>query len=149
MVGGATSLLVLRLMGQIVDRAGPIWTLAGGSLGTIAVILAGFAFGPMLHPMVMFIGFMGFQSARQISLQTLSSLVPGPAERARYQSAHSAAQHLCSAAGAGLGSVLLSEGPGRVLVGMGRVSAVACGMALMVVPLAAWLYGRVRPGAAR
>ncbi len=147
MAGGATSFIILRLVGGLVDRVGPVWTLSVGSAGLVAVILTGFAFGaPLMPPILLFVGFMGFQSIRQISFQTLSSLVPAPSERARYQSAHSASQHLFSAVGAMIGATILVEGPGKTLIGMGTLSVFACAMAVAIIPAVAWLYGQVKDG---
>ena len=58
--------------------------------------------------------------------------MPGPAERARYMSAQSAVQHLASAAGAVLGTQILTERADGTLVGMDELAwaAVATSIAL-------------------
>lgn len=140
MVGGASSFLMLRLMGKRVDRFGSSKVFLGGTLILIGTVAMGFMLSPpILTPMLIFPLYMGGQSIRNVSLQTLTSKVPGPTERARYQSAQSAAQHLFSAAGAVIGSAMLKETETHALTGMSKVAALSICLSLSVPILVLWV----------
>jgi len=64
---------------------------------------------------------MGF---RNVGMQTTTSKVPTPVERARFMSLQSAVQHGSSSLGAMLSTVLLTEGADHRMVGMPRVAIV-------------------------
>jgi predicted MFS family arabinose efflux permease len=151
MVGGAVTFATRRLAGRLVDRAGAPSVAAGATALLLVVLGVGYAFPPAGVPVLpIFVGFMVANSTRNVALNTLSSRVPAPAERARFMSAQSAVQHLAAALGAGLSAQLLSERDGR-LAGMTAVallaSAVACALPVAVARVAAGL--RARDAAAR
>ena len=82
-------------------------------------------------------------SLRNPSLSTLASRVPMASERARFQSTQSAVQHLASAGGALLSSMLLSTGEGGRLVGMWKVAAFSGALSVAVPMLMAAVQPRV------
>jgi predicted MFS family arabinose efflux permease len=150
LVGGLVSFATMQLVGRLVDRFGA--TLVA-TIGTVFFI--GCLFVSFVRPqyswsaLALFVAFMGTSSFRFIPLQSLSSRVPPPAERARYMSAQSAVQHIASAAGALLASHMLTELPGGRLVGMDRVGLLAMALG-SVVPLLLWVVEsqvRAREGA--
>ena len=55
-----------------------------------------------------FVWFMMAMAARNVPYNTLTTRVPGPTERARFQSIQSAVQHGASAIAAGAGPLLLT-----------------------------------------
>jgi predicted MFS family arabinose efflux permease len=151
MAGGGVSFLVLRLAGRWVDRAGAPRVSAVGTVIFAAVMLVAFAFPPAGLPVVVvFVAFMIGNSLRNVATNTLSSRVPGPAERARFMSAQSAVQHLASSLGAVLSTRLLSDGADGRLLGIRSVAFFSAGLSL-VVPflLAAVAAGIARRDAAR
>jgi predicted MFS family arabinose efflux permease len=87
---------------------------------------------------------MGSMSARNVSLQTLTSKVPQPAERARLQSAQSAVQHLAAAAGAVGSSALLDASVTDRLVGLDKIVIVCLLLSLPTFPLVRWLESSVK-----
>ncbi len=131
LVGGAVSLVAARIAGRFVDRVGAFRVGTSGTLLQMVTVWIGFAtailpIGSLLGSMfVMFTVFMLSNSMRTVALQTLTSKVPRPAERARFQSLQSSVQHLSSAAGASLSARLLSTNARHELVGMPRVAWVA------------------------
>ncbi len=142
LVGGTVSFATMRLAGALTDRRGPPVVATFGCLMFIAVLLVGF-----IHPvsaipvLAVFVAFMVSGSFRFVPLQTQSSRVPGPSERARFMSAQSAVQHLASAAGAMVGAQALSEGPGGTLVGMDRLAWAAV-ITAVILPVLVWLVDR-------
>jgi predicted MFS family arabinose efflux permease len=151
MVGGAVTFGTMRLAGHLVDRAGAAAVAAGATALFLAVLGFGFAFPPAGVPVLpLFVAFMVANSTRNVSLNTLSTRVPEPAERARFMSAQSAVQHLAAAFGAALSSRLLWESGGR-LEGMPRLAAFAGVLALalpvIVAGVAAGLRTRARDAA--
>jgi predicted MFS family arabinose efflux permease len=134
MAGGAVSFLVLRLAGRWVDQVGAPRVAAAGTAIFIAVLLVAFAYPPAGLPVVVaFVAFMIGNSLRNVSVNTLSSRVPGPAERARFMSAQSAVQHLASSVGAGLSTQLLTVGPDGRLGGI-RTLAFFSGAVALLLP---------------
>ncbi len=138
MAGGVVSFLVLRVAGRAVDRFGAPRVATLGTVVFVAVMMVAFAYPPAGLPVAAaFAGFMVGNSLRNVSINTTSSRVPAPAERARFMSAQSAVQHLASALGAGLSTRLLTvEADGR-LGGMRSVAFVSTGLALLVPALLA------------
>lgn len=142
MVGGVSSLITLRIMGPLVDRLGVTRVFAAGSVGV--VLTTGVAFVPdpsWLPPLALFPLFMASTSAANVAQQTLCTAVPGPAERARYQSAQSALQHMGAALGASIGTAILSSDPDRggSLVGMPMLAVFSMSVCLILPPLALWV----------
>jgi predicted MFS family arabinose efflux permease len=149
MIGGVVSFGVLRAGGRLVDRAGAPAVATIGTALYLAILAFGLAYPqPWLPVLFLFAAFMTANSLRNVSATTLSSRVPGPAERARFMSAQSAVQHLASAIGATLSTRVLSVGPGGRLEGM-RVlvagsAAVAALLPVLLVAVAARLRRRER-----
>jgi predicted MFS family arabinose efflux permease len=142
MVGGVSSLITLRVMGPLVDRLGVSRVFAAGSLGV--VLTTGVAFVPVpgwLPPLALFPLFMASTSAANVAQQTLCTAVPGPAERARYQSAQSALQHMGAALGASIGTAILSSDPdnGGSLIGMPTLAMFSMTICMLLPPLAVWV----------
>jgi predicted MFS family arabinose efflux permease len=112
MAGGAVSFLVLRAAGRWVDRVGAPRVATAGTAVFIAVMMVAFAYPPAGLPVVAaFVSFMIGNSLRNVSINTLATRVPGPAERARFMSAQSAVQHLSSSVGAALSTQILTVEP--------------------------------------
>lgn len=145
MVGGVTSLLALRLFGPLVDRYGHFPLFALGTLAMMITVAVGFYPAlPLIPPLLLFPLMMGSMSARNVSLQTLTSKVPQPAERARLQSAQSAVQHLAAAAGAVGSSALLDASVTDRLVGLDKIVIVCLLLSLPTFPLVRWLESSVK-----
>lgn len=112
-LGGVASLLSTQLGGRAVDRFGSFRV---GTVGTVLVVSVVFYFfylpiGPQAVGVIyaMFVAFMVANGLRNVSYNTLTTKVPDPQVRARFQSLQSATQHGASAAAAMLSSVLLTE----------------------------------------
>jgi MFS family permease len=154
--GGIASLLVLRPLGRLVDRVGSFPISLAGAIGYAVVCwLCFIALPPWIHALcaveeevagvpfswgwvvvtLLFVLFMLTSNARNVAFGTLSSRVPPPALRARYQSLSSMVQHIGLAAGGLAGPVLLSSRPDGSLVGIDRVAWLSLST-LLVVP---WL----------
>lgn len=147
LTGGAVSFFTMRGAGQIVDRFGSTVLIAVGVTG-IGVLMGvlGVLQDPRTPVVAAFALFMVFSSGRNVSLQTLTSKVPRPDERAGFQSIQSAIQHAAAAMGAMSSSVLLSEVDGR-LSGAPMLVAVATAVSTLMVPAAFLLERRLkRPG---
>jgi predicted MFS family arabinose efflux permease len=110
LAGGAASFVTLRPFGRLVDRHGSFKIALAGTLLTIVVLLAGFVFAWRWIPVpVIFLGFMLCNGLRNVSVQTLTTKVPTPEERARFMSLQSMTQHLFSALGAFASSQILGQ----------------------------------------
>ena len=132
LAGGLVSLVTARVAGRFVDRVGAFRIGTFGTLLQMVVVYVSFATallpiaGAFLASMYgMFTAFMFSNSVRAVALGTLTSRVPHPDERARFQSLQSSVQHLSSAAGASLSARLLSTSASHELVGFPRVAYVA------------------------
>lgn len=133
MAGGVVSFGVMRLCGILVDRIGPPSVAAIGAGIMIADLATGILRSPPLIPVLLFfVVFMISGSFRGVAMNTQSTRVPGPTERAGFMSTQSAVQHLSAAAGAFLGSELLSEGPDHQLVGMPAVVGLSMGICALL-----------------
>ena len=126
LAGGSISFVVTRVVGSYVDRLGATRVATAGSL-IFALILGGtFVLElPQLPAMLIFATFSVSTAVRNVALNTLSSRVPFPHERARFMSLQSAMQHLAAAFGASLGSALLVERADGQLGGMPLVASIA------------------------
>ncbi len=143
MVGGVISFATVRLAGVWTDRFGAANVAIIGTLLYVANIVVGFIAPLAVIPiLVVFVMFMVSSTFRMIPMQALTSRVPSQQERARFMSAQSAAQHMACAAGAMLGSVLLSSAPDGKLVGMSTVAWLSATMAC-VLPFLAWTIQRM------
>ena len=145
-IGGLVSFVTLRLVGRLVDRFGSF------RVGTVASLVLALAFdlmfvnvprAPPVTPMAIFLFFA--LAARNVSYNTLSSRVPGPAERARFMSFQSAVQHLASALGASVSAQVLFVQPDGRLGNVPTLGRMAIALTLLL-PL---LLFRVERGVRR
>ena len=138
LVGGALSFVVTRLSGWLIDRFGPFAVAAFGSVMAAAVLYASFGTAPPLLPVwaifALFFTAMGF---RNVPINTLMSLVPGPRERARFMSIGSAVQHMSAAFGAFLSSQVLVVLPDKSLHGMQQLAQMSISLTL-ALPVVLW-----------
>jgi predicted MFS family arabinose efflux permease len=145
MLGGVASLLTLRVVGPMVDRVGMMRVYWAATVAlTVTTGLAFLIEPPILPPTLLFPLFMASTSGANVALQTLFAAVPQASERARYQSAQSAVQHLGAAAGASLGTLLLDGGDPTRLVGVPRIAVFSMAVTLLLPLGAAWVQGRLR-----
>ncbi|MFM2247632.1 MAG: hypothetical protein RL071_3706 [Pseudomonadota bacterium] len=145
MLGGLASLLTLRVVGPMVDRVGMMRVYWAATVAlTITTGLAFLIEPPILPPTLLFPLFMASTSGANVALQTLFAAVPRPPERARYQSAQSAVQHLGAAAGASLGTLLLDGVDPTRLEGVPRIALFSMAITLLLPLGAAWVQGRLR-----
>lgn len=150
LVGGGISFLTMQAAGRMVDRGGPLPAFLIGSGLLLAVVLSGLALAQLLPAMVLVAGFMVANSFRMVAINTLTSRVPPPAERAGFMALDSVAHHAAITA-ASLASVwLLSTGAEGALLGMERLGWLSALLALATLPLAWLLWRRLatRPVAA-
>ncbi len=148
-IGGLFSFFSMRGVGLLVDRFGSTPVSIVGTLLLVAVQAAGFVTDQMLLPMTLFfVLFMVAQSSRAVAMSAVTTRVPQPHERARYQSLQSAVQHLGQGSGSILGSLILTELPDKRLGGMPRLTVVAMVLALTLPPMLIWVQRRLarRPG---
>jgi predicted MFS family arabinose efflux permease len=138
LVGGLFSFVTLRFMGGLVDRFGSFKV---GTVGTIMVASVTFVwtivYQSWIPVIVLFVAFMVSMAVRNVSYNTLTSRVPAPEERARFQSIQSSVQHLASASGAYLSSKLLTTLPDQRLEGMRTVGIVSI-VITFIVPFMLW-----------
>ncbi len=152
--GGLASLVATQLGGRLVDRFGSFRVGTVGASLVIAVVLVTFylphTFAPSWAVYVMFTCFMMSNGLRNVSVNTLTSKVPPPEVRARFQSMQSAVQHAGSALAAFLSAKLLTDGPAtwadptrdpRMLVGMPTVALITMGLSA-VIPLMLFVVER-------
>jgi predicted MFS family arabinose efflux permease len=145
LVGGSVSFFTMRGVGRLVDRFGSARVGSIGAVFIAFVTYLGFVCSPPLIPvMAMFIGFMLGNAFRNVSYNTLTSKVPLPAERARFSSIQSAVQHLASAVGAFVSSLLLRELPDKTLEGIPTVATISIALGLLLVPFLFIVEGRVK-----
>lgn len=143
-LGGLFSFFSMRGVGRLVDRLGSPLMAGVGTLVLLGVQAAGFLTGRMLLPMgAFFVLYMVAQSTRSVAMSTVTTRVPRPHERARYQSLQSAVQHLGQGSGSLLGSFLLHELPDKRLGGMTRLTIAAMALALTLPPMLVWVQRRL------
>lgn len=143
--GGLASLAMMALAGRATDRFGatPIVTLSAALISCL--IAVGLLPGrPAIPTMLFFVLFMASTSIRGVSVSALVSRVPPPDERAGYQSAQSAVQHLAGAVGALGSTFILVERPDKSLANMELLGGVAITGTLLVPLAAAAVERRVR-----
>jgi predicted MFS family arabinose efflux permease len=144
-VGGFVSFVSMRLGGNLTDRRGSLPIIAGGSVFFAAVVAVSFLpVRSWLPVMAVFIGFMLANSFRMVAMNTLSTRVPLPTERARFMSAQSAAQHMAAAAAGAISAVVLTNGPGGALVGMDRLGVMSLVLTAVVPLFVAVVTARLR-----
>jgi predicted MFS family arabinose efflux permease len=107
-LGGTASFFAMRFIGKWVDQFGS-FRLGVIGAGLLAIsTYAGFASGWRSVPVeLLYIVFMTAMAFRNVSMNTLTSKVPAPYERASFMSVQSAVQHLSSASAAFLSSAIL------------------------------------------
>ena len=151
---------VMRLAGSLVDRFGSFLVGTFASVSLVAVLyLFFYAYIPGLPVMALFIGLMTVMGFRNVAYNTLTTKVPRPPERARFQSLQSSIQHAASATGAFLSAKMLDAvpalGPNGPLLGLAgkpimrlegitRGAAVAMVLSLLLPALLFWVERRVR-----
>jgi predicted MFS family arabinose efflux permease len=159
LVGGIGSLLASQTSGRLVDRYGAFKVGTFGSLLLAPVVWLMFVDANRLGlPVpVFFVWFMMAMAARNVPYTTLTTRVPGPTERARFQSLLSAVQHGASAFAAGLGPLMLgltprepwpTDMPGelpRLLLGMDKVAIISLALTAVIPFLLWWVEARVPP----
>jgi predicted MFS family arabinose efflux permease len=133
LIGGLASFAAMRVAGVLVDRYGAtLLVVLGTALHAFALVTAFVHQIPWLPLAAVFTIFMLSASVRMVPLQTLSSRVPWPAQRARFMSAQSAVQHAASAVGAMLASAMLIAAPDGKLIHMDTVALGALVVACLV-----------------
>jgi predicted MFS family arabinose efflux permease len=131
--GGIVSFFSMRLGGRVVDRRGPVPVVLFGS--SLLLVLFALTFLPPA-PLIP----LG-NSVRMVGLQTLTSKIPAPVERGRFMSGQSAVQHMASAIGAGLSTVLLGENQNHSLRGVPRLALFSMALTALL-PLLVWTIQR-------
>ncbi len=145
LIGGLANLFVMSFCGVLVDRFGSVPWFIIGSLGFLASLWLGmYLVPPLISPHGMFIAFMMFGTLRNISLQTLSSKVPEPSERAGFMSLQSCVQHAAMAAGGIVSSRLLTTDTNGQLEGMVRVVGLASALVVVAMGLLVYLAKYVK-----
>jgi predicted MFS family arabinose efflux permease len=132
LIGGVVSFFGLRAAGYVVDKMSAVPVVMSATSMFIGVLYVGFYSSEQVFPVwVIFIFFMLSASVRNVGLQTLASRIAAPAERAAFGSWQSAVQHIASAMGASLSTLMLAEVDGKI-VGMQAVIAVAVAFSIVV-----------------
>jgi predicted MFS family arabinose efflux permease len=137
LLGGSVSFLLTHRIGILVDRYGATVLIAAGTCLFSTAMFFGF-----IHPvsvnwlLVVFPLLMLAGSARGVPMNTLSSRVPKPDQRASFMSTQSAVQHGASALGALLSSAILTSDSTGKLQGISVIATFSIAIALFV-PLVA------------
>lgn len=141
MIGGVLAFFGMRFAGFAVDRWGATTVVMVGTVALVGVI--GLAFVPPkpLIPVVgIFAGFMLANSTRLVGLNSLTTRVPKPRDRARFMSLQSAVQHLSTSVGSAWSTWMLDEGAGGRLEGMPQLAVfsllLSCALPVLVSRLA-------------
>jgi predicted MFS family arabinose efflux permease len=135
--GGGVSFFATRLGGALVDRFGSFRVGVTGAALVLAIYYLWFIDYRPAYPMAaMMAGFMFAMGIRNVAYNTLTSKVPAPHERARFQSLQSAVQHGFAALASIAGARLLHAGPNRTIIGMSLVASISMGMSLLFPVLA-------------
>lgn len=133
--GGIISFFAMRLTGSLIDRRGVLIAIWIITLVHSLNIVEGFMFGaPYLPVLAMFFLFMTCQAMRNVAVQTITTKVPLPQERARYQSLQTAIQHLATSTGAYVSTLFLVEVAGPRIEGMSVVATLAI-VGGLIVPM--------------
>ncbi|MCW0183438.1 MAG: MFS transporter [Zavarzinia sp.] len=150
MIGGALSLVGMRVTGRMVDRFGTAPINGAATLLLSLLMFGAFVLVPPPLPLlVLFPLFMLAMSARNVGTQTLMSRVPSPTERAGFMSLSTAVQHLAASAGAGVSSLLLTSDAAGRLTGMASLAGLAIFFAALVPMLQLAIERRMRRGITR
>lgn len=145
LLGGLASLSLMAVFGRVTDRLGAAPVVALSAVWVSITIGVGVVPGhPLLPVPLFFVLFMGGSSIRGVAVSALVSRVPPPDERAGYQSAQSATQHLACAIGALASTAILHERPDGTLEGMGGLGVYTIVVTLLVPLIALAVERRVR-----
>lgn len=143
-LGGSASFIAMRFIGRWVDAYGSFRLGAFGAVLLSATVYVGFAaVWRFVPPEVLYVTFMVAMSFRNIAMNTLTSKVPRPQERASFMSVQSAVQHIASASGAFLSSKILVELPDHSLEHMDIVAWISIGFSLLVPVLMLMVERRI------
>lgn len=144
MVGGVLAFFGMRLAGASVDRWGSTRVVTAGTVALLAVIgLAFLPAQPLIPVLVIFSGFMLANSTRLVGLNSLTTRVPHPHDRARFMSLQSAVQHLSTSVGSAWSTWLLTEGPGGRLENMPTLASIALALSAVLPLMVARLSRRL------
>jgi predicted MFS family arabinose efflux permease len=131
--GGLCSFAIMYPVGRLTDKFGSAIVGTVGSLVFCVTIYLGFVQLPAwFSVMFLFSAFMMCGSLRNIPTNTLTSRVPGISERARFMSLQSAVQHISSAIGAFLSTILLTETSEHRLIGIEKLGIISICLASTV-----------------
>lgn len=145
-VAGICTLLVGRTLGVWVDRVGSSRVMIAATL-TFGLVVYFFLVHQWSEELGLgwiaffFASFMVTMSSRNIALQSLASQVPRPEVRAQFMSLQNSIQHLASATGAGLSSLVLATGADGRLGGMPRLGILAI-LISWTLPFFTWTMER-------
>lgn len=132
LAGGLVSFLVMQFAGGLADRYSPALVAIGGAVVLAVALLCGFVFDHFYLPIIaVFVLFMSAQGIRNVAVNALTSRVPGPHERASYQSAQAAVQSLAMALGGIVSAYTLRQLPSHELAGMPSVALAALAMGVL------------------
>jgi predicted MFS family arabinose efflux permease len=153
-IGGVASFFATQLGGRLVDRFGSFRVGTAGAVLVIAVVFTEFYLPwtsvPSWAVVGGFVAFMLANGIRNVSYNTLTSKVPGPEVRARFQSLQSSVQHAASALAAWGSTRMMTTVPRawddatrepRMMVGMDRVALVSMGLSFLI-PVLLWMVER-------
>src|SRR5690606_31809883 len=107
LVGGVASFVALQVAGSLVDRFGAFPLVVAATI--FHLLALDFLFLDHWESVTIFLTFTLYMlsgSVRMVPMQTLATQVPSAETRARFMSAQSAVQHMASAFGAFLGSLV-------------------------------------------
>ena len=145
LLGGVMSFATTRVVGPQVDRFGSTRVAFAASALVVVIVYMWFVAEVSAVPvLVVSTLFFLAMSARGVSYNTLTSKVPEPHERARFQSVQSAVQHAASAAAAFASAQLLSEGPDHRLLHVARAGIVSIVLVAFVPVLMTIVERQVR-----
>jgi predicted MFS family arabinose efflux permease len=147
MGGGFTGFIGGNVAGRFVDRYGPVapmWIFTLCSVTAMWVIFVLYRPGWPVMPIFAF--YVMLNLARGVTVGTVISKVPPMAERGRFMSLMSTAQHAASAVSAFTASFMLTETAGGALVHVDRLTYLAIVFTAIVPVLIAILHTRFMPG---
>ncbi len=145
MAGGVVSFFAMRAVGWLSDCFGEVRVTVAGTLILEAVLVTGFILELPVPVVGLFMAFMLSSSFRGVTMNSVTSKVPMPWERARFTSIQSAVQHLSASSGAIVASFMLtSASETSPLVGVPHVATMTAALAAML-PFMLWNVRRRLP----
>lgn len=145
LVGGAVSFFTMRLAGRYTDRIGSFRVATAAVAGYLLVLYGGFYVSPPWVPVLpLFVAFMVVRTSISISVNTLITAVPQPAERASFMAVKTAVQHFAGSAAAIAAAEMLGERPDGSLTGMPQVALLAMALSVCVPLILRRLQARLR-----